>query len=209
MEKIDQVRHLNLLPVLAFFCSRQEKLVVYEYQQNGSLFNLLHGTQSDRRFDWGSRLSIAVRLAEGLAFLHKELSEDGISHGNLKSTNILMNKSMDPCISEYGLMVIDNQSHSPVGHSNGCKSMDQSQYHPTCYFKADIYNFGRRLDWTVEVFDKALMMEGASEERMLNLLQVAMKCIDPSCQARPSMDEVVKMIVNIKEEEDGSFCFET
>ena len=43
MEKIDQVRHLNLLPVLAFFCSRQEKLVVYEYQQNGSLFNLLHG----------------------------------------------------------------------------------------------------------------------------------------------------------------------
>ncbi|KAJ8619957.1 hypothetical protein MRB53_028486 [Persea americana] len=235
MEKIDQVRHLNLLPVLAFFCSRQEKLVVYEYQQNGSLFNLLHGTQSDRRFDWGSRLSIAVRLAEGLAFLHKELSEDGISHGNLKSTNILMNKSMDPCISEYGLMVIDNQSHSPVGHSNGCKSMDHSQYHPTCYFKADIYNFGVillemltgklvqsngfdlgswvnsvvREDWTVEVFDKALMMEGASEERMLNLLQVAMKCIDPSCEARPSMGEVVKMIVNIKEEEDGSFCFET
>lgn len=199
------------------------------------LLNFTSGTQSDRRFDWGSRLSIAVRLAEGLAFLHKELSEDGISHGNLKSTNILMNKSMDPCISEYGLMVIDNQSHSPVGHSNGCKSMDHSQYHPTCYFKADIYNFGVillemltgklvqsngfdlgswvnsvvREDWTVEVFDKALMMEGASEERMLNLLQVAMKCIDPSCQARPSMDEVVKMIVNIKEEEDGSFCFET
>lgn len=199
------------------------------------LLNFTSGTQSDRRFDWGSRLSIAVRLAEGLAFLHKELSEDGISHGNLKSTNILMNKSMDPCISEYGLMVIDNQSHSPVGHSNGCKSMDHSQYHPTCYFKADIYNFGVillemltgklvqsngfdlgswvnsvvREDWTVEVFDKALMMEGASEERMLNLLQVAMKCIDPSCEARPSMGEVVKMIVNIKEEEDGSFCFET
>ena len=43
MEKIDQVKHPNVLPPLAFYCSKQEKLLVYEYQQNGSLFKLLYG----------------------------------------------------------------------------------------------------------------------------------------------------------------------
>jgi hypothetical protein len=34
------------LPPVAFYCSKQEKLLVYEYQQNGSLFKLLHGKSS-------------------------------------------------------------------------------------------------------------------------------------------------------------------
>lgn len=45
MERIDQVRHPNVMPVVAFYCSRQEKLLVYQFQHNGSLFALLHGTK--------------------------------------------------------------------------------------------------------------------------------------------------------------------
>lgn len=44
MKRIDQVRHPNVMPIVAFYCSKQEKLLVYEFQQNGSLFKLLHGT---------------------------------------------------------------------------------------------------------------------------------------------------------------------
>lgn len=43
MQSLGQVKHLNVLPVIAFYSSRQEKLLVYEYQQNGSLFRHLHG----------------------------------------------------------------------------------------------------------------------------------------------------------------------
>lgn len=43
MRSLGQVKHPNVLPVIAFYSSRQEKLLVYEYQQNGSLFRLLHG----------------------------------------------------------------------------------------------------------------------------------------------------------------------
>lgn len=46
MHRIDQVKHRNVMPIVAFYCSRQEKLLVYEFQQNGSLFNLLHGKLS-------------------------------------------------------------------------------------------------------------------------------------------------------------------
>lgn len=43
MQKIDEIKHSNVLPVVAYYSSKQEKLLVYEYQQNGSLFRLLHG----------------------------------------------------------------------------------------------------------------------------------------------------------------------
>jgi hypothetical protein len=43
IQKIEQTWHSNILPPIAFYCSKQEKLLVYQYQPNGSLFQLLHG----------------------------------------------------------------------------------------------------------------------------------------------------------------------
>lgn len=43
MQRLDQAKHPNILPALAFYCSKQEKLLVYEFQEKGSLFRLLHG----------------------------------------------------------------------------------------------------------------------------------------------------------------------
>lgn len=47
MQRINEVRHPNISPIVAFYCSRQEKLLVYHFQINGSLFNLLHGKSSE------------------------------------------------------------------------------------------------------------------------------------------------------------------
>ncbi|OMO81565.1 hypothetical protein CCACVL1_12365 [Corchorus capsularis] len=225
MKRLDQARHPNVLPSVAFYCSKQEKLLVYEYQSNGNLFKLLHGSQNGQAFDWGSRLNVAASVSEALAYMHEELYEDGIAHGNLKSTNILFNKDMDPCISEYGLMVLDNIGQSqPNSYKN---NIDLG-------FKADNYSLGVillelltgklvhnsgfdlaqwvqsvvREEWTVEVFDKALIMEGASEERMLNLLQIALKCINPNPYERPSINQVALMINTLKDEEDRSIISE-
>lgn len=160
--------------------------------------------------------------------MHEELGEDGIAHGNLKSTNILFNQNMDPCISEYGLMVFQTQDHSFDFQS----SKDALDHAAPTYgiFKADIYGFGVILlelltgkpvhtngidlarwvhsvvteEWTVEVFDKALIFQGASEERLLNLLQIALKCINPNPYERPNMNQVAAMISTLKDEEDRS-----
>ena len=160
--------------------------------------------------------------------MHEELREDGIAHGNLKSTNILFNKNMDPCISEYGLMVFESQDQSFHSQSNSFKNNDLDHAQIYGSFKADVYSFGMillelltgklvqnngfdlarwvhsvvREEWTVEVFDKAL--EGASEERMLNLLQIALKCINPNPYERPSINQVAVSINTLKDEEDKS-----
>ncbi|KAL5974337.1 hypothetical protein ACLOJK_031001 [Asimina triloba] len=271
MEKLDHVKHPNVLPPLAFYCTHQEKLVAYAFQQKGSLLKLLQGSlarlihsafdstveifkvkthppthvhdldiefdivcfmiitgaQKGQAFEWGSRLDIAATIAESLAFMHRELYVYGIAHGNLKSSNILLNENMDPSISEYGLMVVlmDGQLMSLVGHGS------------SNHFKADVYNFGVillelltgkvamqvngggfdlagwvhsvvREEWTVEVFDKSLIAEGAREGRLVSLLQVALRCINPSPEARPTFTEVVKMINAIREDEDKSTASE-
>ncbi|GFS32635.1 leucine-rich repeat protein kinase family protein [Actinidia rufa] len=185
-------------------------------------------------FDWGSRINVAASIAQALAFMHEALRDDGIAHGNLKSSNILLNKDMDPCISEYGLMVVDTcQDQSLLSQTDSFKSnADPSGDRAYSTFKVDIYSFGVillelltgklvqnvgfdlarwvqsvvREEWTVEVFDKALVSEGANEERMVNLLQVALKCTNPAPDARPSIDQVAKMVNLIKEEEERSLC---
>lgn len=182
-------------------------------------------------FDWGSRLGVAAIVAQALAFMHEKLRNNGIAHGNLKSTNILFNNDMEPCVSEYGLMVVENDQDQSMEFST---DSIRSSHLPTTArgysaFKVDVYSFGVILlemltgkmvqdgalndlgrwvhsvvseEWTVEVFDKALLLEGANEERMVNLLQVALKCINPSPEARPSMGQVAEMINSIKEEEE-------
>ncbi|KAM6549890.1 hypothetical protein CsatB_021566 [Cannabis sativa] len=215
MQRLDKVKHPNVLPTLAFYSSKQEKLLVYEFQQNGNLFKFLHGTNMDYAFDWATRLEIAANIAEALAFMHQELKDDKIAHGNLKSSNILLNKNMEPCISEYGLMRVENSS--PSKSSNA-------------FFKDDVYGFGVillelltgnlvqhngidltdwvqsvvREEWTVEVFDKALLSECASIERLVSLLQVAIQCVSRSPEARPSMNQVAAMINAIREEDEKS-----
>ncbi|PPS01501.1 hypothetical protein GOBAR_AA19153 [Gossypium barbadense] len=217
MQRLHQTRHPNILRSLAFYSSKQEKLLVYEYQPNGSLSKLLNGSRNGQAFDWGSRINVAATVAEALAYMHEELSEDGIAHGNLKSANILFNNNMDPCVSEYGLMISHSENPSSNSHSNSF-SLDPARIRTS--FKADIYGFGvillelvtgkpvqgdeLELEWTVEVFDKGLLLEGASEERLLILLQIALKCINPNPYERPNMDQVAVMINTLKDEEEKS-----
>lgn len=43
MESVGGLRHPNLVPLRAFFQAKEERLLVYDYQPNGSLFSLIHG----------------------------------------------------------------------------------------------------------------------------------------------------------------------
>jgi serine/threonine protein kinase len=192
------------------------------------------GSQNGRVFDWGSRLNVAASIAESLAFMHEQLQEGGSAHGNLKSTNILFNKNMEPCISEYGLIVAQGQDQSFLSQSDSFKSNALGGDGAYSTFKVDVYGFGVvllelltgklvenngfdlaswvhsvvREEWTAEVFDRALIAEGASEERMVNLLQVALKCINPSPNERPAINQISAMINTIKEDEERSIISE-
>ncbi|KAL3726062.1 hypothetical protein ACJRO7_031018 [Eucalyptus globulus] len=50
MDSVGWSRHPNLVPMRAFFQAKGERLVVFDYQPNGSLYNLIHArAMADRR----------------------------------------------------------------------------------------------------------------------------------------------------------------
>ncbi|KAI3448265.1 hypothetical protein Pfo_004930 [Paulownia fortunei] len=99
--------HPNLLPLLAYYYSKDEKLFLYRFASNGNLYNRLHGGRGTRDrvpFRWSSRLAVARGVALALKHLHLNTrSETTAPHGNLKSCNVLLDENDGTLVSDYGL----------------------------------------------------------------------------------------------------------
>ncbi|CAH9098152.1 unnamed protein product [Cuscuta europaea] len=228
-------RHPNLASPQAYYYSKDEKLVVHEYMPVGSLFEALHAgnTSMDRTpLDWKSRLHIALGTAKGIAHIH---SQGGVrfTHGNIKSSNILLTTTLDAAVSDFGLSPLMN--YIAVKHRGpGYRSPEMIETRKITQ-KSDVYSFGVLLlemltgkspvptgrddvvdlprwvrsvvreEWTAEVFDVALMKYENVEEEMVQMLQVALTCVGKVQDVRPTMDEVVRMIEDVcQPPEEGS-----
>ncbi|PWA93950.1 acetylesterase [Artemisia annua] len=98
---IAKMRHPNLLRVRGFYWGEDEKLVIYDYVNNGSLAGAGHKKvgSSPCYIPFDVRIKIAKGIAMGLAFIHEKKHV----HGNIKPSNILLTSEMDPIISDFGL----------------------------------------------------------------------------------------------------------
>lgn len=57
---------------------------------------------SNIKLDWEKRSAICLGTARGLAFLHEELVPH-IVHRDIKASNILLDKDLNPKIGDFGL----------------------------------------------------------------------------------------------------------
>eukprot|EP01018_Ginkgo_biloba_P021943 Gb_02721 [translate_table: standard] len=142
MQLLGKLRHANLVPMIGYYYAKEEKLLIYNYMPNGSLFEHLHGNRGPGRIllDWKSRLKIAQGMARGLAYLHRQCEYQKTPHGNLKSSNILLGENCEPYLSDYGLEPlvgahIAAQRITAYGAPEYLQSKKISQ-------KADIWSFG-------------------------------------------------------------------
>ena len=63
--------------------------------------------------DWTTRYKICVGIARGLAYLHEE-SRLKIVHRDIKATNVLLDKYLNPKISDFGLAKLDEEDNTHI-----------------------------------------------------------------------------------------------
>ncbi|CAL5411484.1 unnamed protein product [Camellia sinensis] len=140
---ISCLQHPNLVNLHGCCIEGDQLLLVYEYMENNSLARALF---DDRLLilDWPTRLNICIGIARGLAFLHEE-SRFKIIHRDIKATNVLLDKNLNPKISDFGLARLneDEKSHisTRVAGTIGYMAPEYALWGYLTY-KADVYSFG-------------------------------------------------------------------
>ncbi|CAA2998131.1 MDIS1-interacting receptor like kinase 1 [Olea europaea subsp. europaea] len=139
-----KLRHRNIVRLLGFLQNDSDAMIIYEYMQNGSLGEALHGKQAGRLLvDWVSRYNIALGVAQGLSYLHHDCFPPVI-HRDVKSNNILLDANLEARVADFGLakmMLKKNETVSVVAGSYGYIAPEYG-YSLKVDEKSDIYSYG-------------------------------------------------------------------
>ncbi|KAG1327460.1 calcium/calmodulin-regulated receptor-like kinase 2 [Cocos nucifera] len=221
---LSRLHHRNLVNLVGYCVDKSQRMLVYEFMSNGNLANLLYG-DGPHILSWEERLQIALDVSHGIEYLH-EGAVPPVIHRDLKSANILLDKSMRAKVADFGL----SKEEVFDGRKSGLKGtygyMDP-EYMSTNKFtkKSDIYSFGIILfelitainpqqglmeyinlaaidsdgkpDWD-EIIDRKLVGKSNPVEVRL-LADIAYRCLHKIPRKRPLMADVTQAIAKIRQ----------
>ncbi|KDP38737.1 hypothetical protein JCGZ_04090 [Jatropha curcas] len=224
LEMISLAVHRNLLRLVGYCATPNERLLVYPYMSNGSVASRLRGKPA---LDWNTRKRIAIGAARGLLYLHEQC-DPKIIHRDVKAANVLLDDFCEAVVGDFGLAKLLNHADSHVTTAvRGTVGHIAPEYLSTGQSseKTDVFGFGillielitgmRALEFGKNVNQKGAMLEWVKKiqqekkveelvDRELKsnydqievgeMLQVAILCTQYLPAHRPKMSELVRML---------------
>ncbi|AES92453.1 putative protein kinase RLK-Pelle-LRR-II family [Medicago truncatula] len=224
LEMISLAVHRNLLRLIGYCATPNDKILVYPYMSNGSVASRLRGKPA---LDWNTRKRIAIGAARGLLYLHEQC-DPKIIHRDVKAANVLLDDDYEAIVGDFGLAKLLDHADSHVTTAvRGTVGHIAPEYLSTGQSseKTDVFGFGILLlelitGMTALEFGKTLNQKGAmlewvkkiQQEKKVEvlvdkelgsnydrievgeMLQVALLCTQYMTAHRPKMSEVVRML---------------
>ncbi|XP_021687889.2 LRR receptor-like serine/threonine-protein kinase ERL2 [Hevea brasiliensis] len=222
LETIGSIRHRNIVSLHGYTLSPYGNLLFYDYMENGSLWDLLHGPSKKVKLDWETRLKIAVGAAQGLAYLHHDCSPR-IIHRDVKSSNILLDENFEAHLSDFGIAkCIPTAKTYASTYVLGTIGYIDPEYARTSRIneKSDVYSFGIVLlelltgkkavdnesnlhqlilskadsNTVMEVVDQEVSITCMDLTHVRKTFQLALLCTKRYPSERPTMHEVLRVL---------------
>ncbi|KAH1225965.1 putative serine/threonine-protein kinase-like protein CCR3 [Glycine max] len=148
---LSRLHHKHLVRLIGFCEENDERLLVYEYMSNGSLYDHLHDKNNVDKSSsilnsWRMRIKIALDAARGIEYIHN-YAVPPIIHRDIKSSNILLDSNWNARVSDFGLSKIWHETEQELMSTT--KAVGTVGYIDPEYYvlnvlttKSDVYGLG-------------------------------------------------------------------
>ncbi|XP_043830704.1 interleukin-1 receptor-associated kinase 1 isoform X2 [Dromiciops gliroides] len=180
VEKLSRFRHPNIVDFAGYCIQDNIYCLVYIFLPNGSLEDQLHSlSQNASLLSWAQRVDILLGTARAIQFLHQD--NPSLIHGDVKSSNILLDEKLIPKLGDFGLARFSRYSGAASGKSSSLARTQTVRgtlaYLPEEYVKTgkltveiDTFSFGVVL---LEVLTgcRAIETDGAKTKYLKDLVE--------------------------------------
>ncbi|XP_047085853.1 probable protein kinase At2g41970 [Lolium rigidum] len=148
---VSRLKSEHFTQMLGYCLELNNRIVLYEFATNGSLYDILHGKKGVQGAEpgpaltWSQRARVALGAARGLEYLHEKV-QPSVIHRDVRSSNVLVFDGHDGKIADFNLT---NQSPDTAARLHSTKVLGTFGYHAPEYAmtgcltqKSDVYSFG-------------------------------------------------------------------
>ncbi|KAL3653867.1 hypothetical protein CASFOL_003548 [Castilleja foliolosa] len=198
---LSRLNHPNIIKLVGYCAEGAEKIIVYEFMPNWSLYDQLQG---EKTLAWDKRMKIAHDVAKALKYLHYE-AHPPVIYGDLKPSNILLDELFNAKLSDFG----EAQSSLGVKNSPCPYWAPERSLSGRLSLKSDVYNFGvimfeilfgkhKELKMLKDMSENELstavkshLEEDIDSDTILKAIKVVSMCVS-ELNLRPNMRDVVR-----------------
>ncbi|XP_031129095.1 protein STRUBBELIG-RECEPTOR FAMILY 3-like [Ipomoea triloba] len=137
---MSRLEHESIVRLVGYCVEHGQRLLVYEYYNNGTLYEALHvDEEMHRQLSWNVRVRIALQAARALEYMH-EVCHPPVLHRNFRSANVLLDKELTVHVSDCSLAtLVPSKSMAMLQRCGyGAPELELGSY----TYQSDVYSFG-------------------------------------------------------------------